>query len=56
MRAADALRAARAAGMKLGIDGDALMLDAAAAPPPTVLDLLARHKVGIITFRPPDIT
>jgi hypothetical protein len=40
MSAADALKAARAAGMKLGVDGEALMLEAATAPPPTVLDLL----------------
>ena len=50
MSAAEALRAARAAGMKLGIDGDGLMLEAAIAPPPVVLDLLARHKAGIIAL------
>ncbi len=50
MSAAEALKAARAAGIGLGIDGDALTLEAATAQPPTVLDLLARHKAGIIAL------
>lgn len=50
MNAAEALKAARATGIRLGIDGDALTLEAATAPPPTVLDLLARHKVGILAL------
>ena len=53
MSAADALKAARAAGMKLGIEGEALMLEAATAPSPAVLDLLARHKAGIIALLRP---
>jgi hypothetical protein len=32
---------------KVGIDGDAFILEASSAPPPAVLDLLSRHKVGI---------
>ena len=39
--------------MKLRIDGDALTLEAASAPPPAVLDLLARHKAGIIALLRP---
>lgn len=53
MSAAEALKAARAAGVRLGIDGDALTLEAATAPPPTVLDLLARYKAGIVALLRP---
>jgi hypothetical protein len=53
MSAAEALKVARAAGVRLGIDGDALTLEAANAPPPTVLDLLARHKAGIVALLRP---
>lgn len=50
MSAIRALKAARDAGVRIGIDGDALMLDAAAAPPAAVLDLLSRHKAGVIAL------
>ena len=53
MSAAEALKAARAAGLRLGIDGDALTLEAATAPSPTVLDLLASHKAGIVALLRP---
>ena len=53
MSAAEALKAARAAGIGLEIDGDALLLDAVTAPPPSVLDLLARHKAGIVALLRP---
>jgi hypothetical protein len=53
MSAAQALKAARAAGVRLGIDGDALTLEASAAPPPDVLDLLARHKADVIALLRP---
>jgi len=39
--AAEALKAARAPGIGIGIDGDALALEAVTAPPPAVLYLLA---------------
>lgn len=48
MSAAEALRAAVDAGIKLQLDGDDLVLEAAAPPPPDVLDLLVRHKRDII--------
>jgi hypothetical protein len=48
--AVQALKAARAAGVRLGIDGEALTLEAAAAPPPDVLDLLARHKTCVMAL------
>jgi hypothetical protein len=54
MSAADAIMAARAAGVRLGIDGDDLVLEAPAPPPDTVLDLLSRHKPDIVALlRPP---
>ena len=40
MSAVQALKAARDAGVRIGVDGDALTLDAAAAPPAAVLALL----------------
>ena len=53
MSAAEALKAARAAGIALGIDGDDLVLEASAPPPPAVLDLLSRHKAGIVALLQP---
>jgi hypothetical protein len=48
MSAAQALKAARAAGIELDIDGDDLLWAAPEQPPTAVLDLLARHKTGIV--------
>jgi hypothetical protein len=50
MSAAEALKAARAAGIRLGIDGDALTLEAFIAPPPALLELLSRHKGSILAL------
>ena len=50
MNAAEALRAALSAGVHVEIDGEDLSLSAAAAPPAAVLDLLARHKAGVIAL------
>jgi hypothetical protein len=50
MSAAQALQMARAAGVRIGIEGVALTLEADAAPPPDVLDLLARHKAGVVAL------
>ena len=50
MSAAEALKAARAAGIRLEIDGDDLVLEASAPPPPVVLDLLSRDKVHVIAM------
>jgi len=50
MSAAEALKAARAAGIRLEIDGDDLVLEASAPPPPVVLDLLSLHKVHVIAM------
>jgi hypothetical protein len=53
MSAARALKAARAAGIRLGIDGDALTLEADVAPPTAVVDLLSRHKAGVVALLRP---
>jgi hypothetical protein len=44
MSAVEALKAARAAGVELALDGDDLALKVASAPPAAVLDALSRHK------------
>src|SRR5262245_24085230 len=48
MSAVEALKAARAAGIELHVDGDDLVLEAAEPPPAAVLDLLSRHKSDIV--------
>jgi hypothetical protein len=48
MSAIAALKAARAAGVELALDGDDLALKAASAPPAAVLDALSRHKAEIM--------
>jgi hypothetical protein len=53
MSAAQALKAARDAGICLALDGDALILEAATAPPPALLDLVSRHKAGIVALLRP---
>jgi hypothetical protein len=50
MSAAEALEVARAVGIRVGIDDDDLVLEALAPPPPALLDLLSRHKAGIVTL------
>ena len=50
MSAAEALRASRAACMRIGIDGDDLTLEATTAPPPALLGLLSRHKAAVIAL------
>lgn len=48
MSGAAILRAARAAGVNLRVDGDGLVLQAHAPPPPEILEALARYKQEII--------
>ncbi len=50
MSAVAALKTARAAGVELALDGDALALKAASAPPAVVLDALSRHKAEIVAL------
>jgi hypothetical protein len=56
MSAIAALEAARAAGVRLKIEGDDLVLEASAAPPSVVLDLLSRNKAGIATILRPGLS
>jgi hypothetical protein len=48
MTAIDALKTAWTFGIRVDIDGTDLVLDAPAAPPDDVLDLLRQHKLGIL--------
>ena len=50
MSAMDALRAARAAGVELRVDGEALVLEAASPPPADVIDMLSRHKPALVAL------
>jgi hypothetical protein len=53
MSAAQALSAARAAGIHLEVEGDDLLLEAPAPPPTAVLDALSRHKAEIVRILRP---
>ena len=53
MSAAEALKAARAAGIELALDGDDLALSAASEPPAAVLDAVSRHKAQIVALLRP---
>jgi hypothetical protein len=53
MSALATLKAARAAGIELTLDGEDLVLEAPSPPPRAVLDLLARHKVRIVQLLRP---
>ena len=47
------LRAARTAGIEVRIEGDYLFLEAPALPPAQILEVLARHKPGIVALLRP---
>ena len=53
MSAAEAVRAARALGIELDLDGNDLLLEAATAPPAAVLDLLSSYKAEILALLRP---
>ena len=53
MSAAEAIKAAHAAGIELALDGDDLVLEAASAPPAAVLDALSLHKAEIVAMLRP---
>lgn len=53
MTAFKALRAARAAGITVTLDSDALLLEASREPPQAVLDALVRHKLAILDLLRP---
>jgi hypothetical protein len=48
MSAIDTLRAARALGIELAVDGNDLLLEAAVEPSGVTIEALAKHKVEII--------
>jgi hypothetical protein len=48
--AAEALKAAHAAGIELSLDGDDLLLEASAPPHTAILDLLSNHKAGVVAL------
>jgi hypothetical protein len=50
MNASEALNAVRAAGINIKVDGDDLVLEAAAPPPSDVLDALSYHKLSIVAL------
>ncbi len=51
--AAKALNEARASGIDVDVDGDDLVLEAAARPPAAILDLLSLHKSGVVALLRP---
>lgn len=53
MSAIEALKAARAAGIELKIDGDDLLLEASAPPPGNVIDLVSCHKAELVALLRP---
>ena len=55
MSAAEALRAARAAGIKVTVEADGLLLEADAEPPQSILDALACSKPGIMALLRADV-
>ncbi len=53
MSAVEALKAARAAGIQIAVDGEDLALAASAPPPASVLELLAHNKADVIALLRP---
>ena len=53
MSAAEALKAARAAGIQLAIKREDLVLKAPAPPSPVVIDFLCRHKTEVVALLRP---
>ena len=53
MSAAEALKAARAVGIHLEVEGDDLVLEASAPPPSAILEVLSQHKAEIVAVLRP---
>jgi hypothetical protein len=51
MNAADVLRAARAAGVQISVDGNDLLLEARLPPPPALFDNLLHYKTGALPHK-----
>jgi hypothetical protein len=54
MSVLEVLKAACAAGVELALEGEDLVLSAAAAPPEAVINALSRHKAEIVALLRPD--
>jgi hypothetical protein len=50
MTGREALNAARDAGIEVHVDGHDLVLQAKAAPPSAVIEIITRHKAQIVTL------
>ena len=48
MNAAEVIKEAAAAGIRIAIEGDGLSLEATAQPPKAIIELIAQHKPEII--------
>jgi hypothetical protein len=53
MSAAETLRAARAAGVRVDVDGEDLVLEAPEPPPAAVLEMLSRAKASVVALLRP---
>jgi hypothetical protein len=53
MSAVEALKAARSVGIRIGIDGDDLVLEAMVPPPSAILETISLHKPAIIALLRP---
>ena len=48
MKAAEVIKEATAAGIRIAIEGDGLLLEATTAPPEAMIELITQHKAEII--------
>jgi hypothetical protein len=48
VKAAEVIKEATAAGVRIAIEGDGLLLEATTAPPKAVIELITQHKAEII--------
>ena len=48
MTAAEVIKEAKAAGVRIEVEGNGLVLEATAAPPKAMIELITRHKAEII--------
>jgi hypothetical protein len=55
VNAAEVIKEAEAAGVRIAIEGDGLLLEATAPPPKATLDLITQHKAEIITLLRSDV-
>ncbi|MBR1167453.1 hypothetical protein [Bradyrhizobium liaoningense] len=53
MKAAEVIKQATAAGIRIAVKGDVLLLEATTAPPEAVIELITQHKAEIIDLLRP---